>query len=246
MTRIDPLARPIGWSFDFEMVFLFEIAVDEARRHLPAPLMPIELRPGVGVLGIGVQSLCAGNLGELPEVREIYCTIAVQPQLSVPMPTPRFAVVPVIIAATAPSFLARARELDRLNAMPWTPTLDIELDRAGLRARAADDRGPIFELWNVHEQPSFVDAEMWGQEFVGVDDDPLYFQAWHWRARKAEYQRRGGGRLHPHPFFAGIDLDAVSPDPYMQFITPPQTDGTLTLFAPIPLANIQPRRRVQR
>jgi hypothetical protein len=236
----------MAWAFDFEMVFMFEIAIDEARRRVPAPLLPIELRPGIGVLGVGVQNLCAGNLGELPEVREVYWILFVHPQLSVPMPTPRFAAAPMLLTATDPTFIARARALDHLDSLPWSSSLEIEIDRAGLRARAGDAHGPIVELWNVHEQPNFVDDEVWGQQFVGVDDDALHFQAWHWRGRKAEYQRRGGGRLYPHPLFGGLDLDAVSPEPYMQLITPARTDGTLTLFEPIPLTNIHAHRRDRR
>lgn len=239
------LSDPLKWTFDFEIVSMFEVSIAEVRRHVRHPLLPLETRPGVGVMSIGVQWLSAGNLDRFPACGELYWAFLVHPNLAVVMPTPRFAMVVMNLIATDEGFVDYCHDVDRLHATRAGPGFVFELDRAGLAARIHDQHGPIVDVWHQHEAPSFEHAEIWGQQFVGHDDEELRLQAWHWQAQKFEHQQRGGGRLHPHPFFENLDLDAVDPEPYMQLCTPSRTDGVLTLYAKHPLSSLRrsPRGR---
>jgi hypothetical protein len=237
--RPEFLSSPLDWRFDFELVSMFEVSIAEARRHIRPPLLPLESRPGVGVLCIGAQWLSAGNLDRFPATGELYWALLVHPNLGVSMPTPRFAMVVVNMIATDESFVAYARDVDRLCATPAGPGLAYELDRAKLAVRVHDQHGPIVDAHLQHDAPTFEHAEIWGQQFVGHDDEELCLQAWHWQGSKFEHQRCGGGRLHAHPFFQDLDLGEVDSEPYMQLTTPPRTDGVLTLYAKHPLSSLR-------
>jgi hypothetical protein len=83
---------------------------------------------------------------------------------------------------------------------------DLTPDALGVAIHDAD--GPILSMPSAHPEPRWVAKEMWGQHFTHTRG--LQHGIWQWDGRLFEHQKPlPGWRLHPHRFWAGIDVRRV-------------------------------------
>lgn len=227
--------KPIRWHFDFQMSFLFEIDVAAIDRRLPSGCYPLEVRPGVGLMLIGAQRAPAGNLGQLPPFMELDWTIAVQPDLSRDMPTPRFAFAQGAMVSECADFAEHAFQVDKLISA-HLPSLRGTFDDEAMSVAFVDDSGPILSMSSTHTMaPVFHERTYWGQQTTRLADG-TWSQAWSWTGAVFEHQQGYGRRVaevHQHPIFDGIDVRGIGERCYMQMIARPGAAIEMVFYEPV-------------
>jgi len=231
------LNNPVLWHFDFQLTFLFEIDVAAIEKKLPRGSYPLEVRPGVGLLLVGAQRAPAGNLGDMPAFQEVDWTIAVQPDLSRDMPTPRFAFAQGFLASANPQFAHHAHRVDKMIT-DHVPSLRGSFHEESLSVDFADERGPIMAMRSTHRMPPvFTPRTFWGQQTTTLDDG-TWSQAWSWSGLVFEHQQGYGQQaavFHQHPMFDGIDVSGIGDQCYMQIVSKPSARIDFTFYEPVRL-----------
>lgn len=229
-----PLLRsPVPWTFSHDQVFLFEIDVAAIDLEVPRGRFLQEVRPGVGLVGIGGLTAPAGNLGRLPALVEINWFVLLEPDLSLPMPTARFAMLTGRVASDCPAFLDHCERADKLPVYR-SRGLRVEHDPAASAYRAEDEHGPIFSMRSTFTgTPRFEPRTLWLQHHSTQGGG--WIQVFRWEGGFFEHQQgHDAATVHPHPFFDGIDTRGLGDRCYMQMIVPPRGDIALTLYEPQP------------
>lgn len=229
------LAEPNAWTMSFGMYFFFEIALEAIRVPMPRNTFPMEVRPGIGLVGIGVYAGEEGNLGGLPAFSEIGWTITTEADLSRPMPTPKFSFVVGNVASECAGFVEHANQVDKMTVY-HSPTLEARIEPSRFSASFRDERGPILDIWSTHRgAPRFAEHTLWGQQ-VARRADGDWFQAWSWRGSMFEHQQgHRAAVFHPHPIFEGIDVAGLGDRCYLQMMSKPGVPITETFYRPVPL-----------
>jgi|GEM_PF-5628616 len=227
------LRNPVKWLFDFDMFFTFEIDVDAVTMEIPRGMYLQDVRPGVGLVAIGLTTGTAGNLGHLPRFVELNWSLILRPDLSWPMPHPAIALMTGAIASDSAAFLEQAAVVDKMFVRP-TPGLQVDLDRDGLRFEAADTEGPIVSMWSTHEgTPVYRPWDKWIQVASRVDEG--WVQAFHGRTLAFEHQRgHRAAVFHQHSFFEGIDVTGMGDRCYLQMMAKPGAALDVTFHEPVP------------
>lgn len=201
--------RPLllSWRINRHLFYTFEIDTEEAERVVPDPLQVVELRPSIALLSVGVLRYEPGHFEpDSPGFLEVVGAIHVSPDLSTDMPVPTMTFSTFEVLSDSPDFVAG--EGDTLYTPTRLTSLDVRFTEDLLGVEASDDDGPILSMPSAHPEPRWVDKEMWGQHFTNTKG--LQHGIWEWNGRVFEHQRRlPGWKLHPHPFWLGIDLDRV-------------------------------------
>ncbi len=223
----------ITWEIKFDAVFYFEIGTEKVRPKLPPGVYPVEVRPGVCLFGIGLQEFKPGNLGYLPAHYEINGMIAVQPDLSRNMPSPKFCFNCLVIASENEAFLQHTKEVDKMPTY-LSEGLKIDYTDDPVKVTATDNNGFILRLENTQPQINCTPVEMWGQCF-NMAEGKLYFQAWKWEGDIFQHQHRGivGEINKTHPIWQGLDLSEVSNRCYMQLMPRPAGNMRITFYKPL-------------
>lgn len=201
----DFLTHPMEESVDYENLYLFETRLSDLQKLVPKGTQCLRISESKGLFGLGMQNFPAGQFDFTTEqVRKIYALIAVDPDYSIKMATPRFCFFTLSVSTTDAGFNAHT---DRVNKYPIyeSPDLTIQIDHDHYTAYAADTDGPIFEIDTPFKHRNFSDISGWGQN-VTLKDGNLYWQAWNWDGRGVEFfLNKMVGKFYPHPFFRGID-----------------------------------------
>jgi hypothetical protein len=201
--------RPLilSWTINRHLFYTFEVDIDEAERIVPAPLQVVELRPSVALMSVGVLRYEPGHFGPgSPVFLEVVGAIHVSPDLSTDMPVPTMTFSTFQVLSDSPDFVAS--EDDTLNTPTRLASLEARFTEDGLGVEAWDEDGPILAMPSAHTEPRWVHKEMWGQHFTNTKG--LQHGLWQWDGRLFEHQKRlPGWRLHPHPFWSGLDVGGV-------------------------------------
>jgi hypothetical protein len=207
----------VPWNADFNMEFSFEVDLRAAEAVLPRGLAAVEALPGRALLGVGYLRFPPGNPIGDELVHELATVVQVYPDMR-DRRIARAGYYVVNIASTSGRFLDWANEVDR---MPVHRSSGVRFDAEPERWRVAvaDDDGPICTLANSHPQPSFKAGQAFFQAFT-LQDGVCKRGLVSWSGVRCEHQRRSvESRLHPHPFFRGIDVSSARP--HMQIFTRP-------------------------
>lgn len=229
------LIQPTEWTFAFGMYFLFEIDVSAIRLPMPRNVHPLEVRPGVGLIGVAVYSSDAGNLNGLPAFHEVGWTVSIEPDLSRDMPTPKFSFVVGNVSSECAEFVEHANTVDKMTVY-HSPTLKARIDPVRFSASFSDERGPILDLWSTQKMaPRFQERMLWGQQ-VARRQDGDWFQAWSWKGWMFDHQQgHKAAVFHPHPIFDGIDIEGLGDRCYLQMMSKPGEPITETFYRPVHL-----------
>ena len=234
-TEHSPVLRaPTPWRFDFDMYFTFEIDLDAISVRPPRGMFYQEIRPGVGLIGVGFTLGEPGNLGVLPGFVEINWAVGLQSDLSRDMPLPRFSVMTGRIAADNTPFLDHAEQVDKM-VVHRSQGLRAQVDRERMAVAVEDEHGPIFSMWSTHTGvPDYRPRTEWLQ--LGSRQGEGWFQAIRWQGKAWEHQQdHRAGRFHDHPFFEGIDVSGLGDQCYMQMLAQPGQAIEVDFFTPVPL-----------
>lgn len=181
----------------------FEVDLARLDPLVPRPLCPVEPRPGVGLLSLGVMGYLPGHFGGRPAFHEVVAAVHVAPDHSMPMPPARFALRAVRVYTDDAVFIAE--KADRLG-IPAERVPDLRVDWAadGSGADIFAKGAPLATLRNHHPEAAPVPGGFWGQHFT-YRDGRLHRGAWSWSGTYFGHMRRGGpSRLDAHPFFEGF------------------------------------------
>lgn len=222
------------WRIDLNLDFLCEIPLEVAEAAVPSGLQPVPVRPGVGLMAVGLLSFVPGNLGYLPRLAELSCSVVVHPDLSADV-TPDFGMSVFKVASDSPQFLRWARHKDKMPVHRGRD-LRFELDRAQLGGRVVDADGPICEMHNVHPTPRFEPRTLRIQVFTAVDGIRWMLRAG-WAGDLFEHQQSGGTvRVFDHPFFAPLGLGEQALPCHTQMMTPPRCKAVMSFEEPVRLS----------
>lgn len=232
MPARSPWGRAIHyWRVDFNLDFLCEIPLAAARAATPKGLEPVALRPGVGLMAMGLLSFPAGNQGYLPRCAEASCSVVVQPDLSAEV-TPDFAMSVVRVASDSPQFLRWARHKDKMPVYRGAG-MRFTFDRDRLGGGFGDASGPICAMRNVHPGPRFSPRTLRIQVFTAVDGARWMLRAG-WAGDIFDHQQAGGVvRVYDHPFLAPLGLGERELPCHMQMMTPPQAKAVMSFEEPV-------------
>lgn len=227
----DEVGDYVPWYLDFEQTVMMEMPIEQLAPRLPPGLVPRTVRPGVGLLNLGVVRFDSGNVGRLPAFWEIFTSVVVQPDLSGGR-VPTFAEFVLSVAGTDADFLTWAAAVDRMPVVD-APGLEVDYDPETLSLRVFDDRGPIVDLRMAHPDPHFEPRIFEDQAFTQTGTT-LWQMVVRWVGEAFEHQHQSGppaAVFHPHPMFEGLDVSAMGPC-YQQLATPASTTGMLQFYTP--------------
>jgi len=213
-------AMTIKWRLLNHLMVFLEIDTGAVEAEIPPNFTIVEPRPGIALLCIGVLQYRPGNFGpRSPIFHEVFSVVSVYPDLSIPMPTPRFSFYPISVYSDSPDFCRTEAEV--LHTPTYlVPSLDVQWsdDRSSVSVR--DKRGPIIEVRNTHRAPTFKRQVIWGQHFNQTKGGCIVNERWtggillkgpwEWDGWVWEHQRDDEwGSVHPHHFFGNADVSCV-------------------------------------
>lgn len=238
--RTDPYPPPIGgrrclfeWNLNELAQFFFEVPTSLVMPLLPRGIYPQEPRPGVALIDVGFVDWAAGNWEpDWPAFTEVSVLLAVQPDLSYPMPMPKYAFFALNICADFIEFLKTEPTNLKLPTFysPLTPKFDAER----YRVEVTSPSGPLMQLTNT-QHPVHYEPVDWVGQFFTVEDGILYMGIWQWIGLAAEHQAPGrAGKLFKHPVFRGLDLEPYDTT-YLQLFAKPGTGSIQRFYETFPL-----------
>jgi hypothetical protein len=224
-------AMTIKWRLSHNFLVFLEIDTEAVEPFLPRCLTPVEVRPGISLLCLGCLDYWPGHFRpDSPRFSESFCVVSVQPDLSIPMPNPRFSFYALSVYSDSPDFCRIE------NEHIYTPNYLVESFRIewspdGRSVAARDDQGPIMTLRNTNPRVKFRPQVLYGQHFNDAsggaivdgrwNKGSLHKGPWEWDGPVFEHQTQGDwGRVYPHHFFGGVDLSRIR-GCYRQMIAEP-------------------------
>lgn len=239
--RSDPLPYPpVGgrrcifeWNIDELAHFLFEVPTSMVLPLLPRGVYPVEPRPGVSLLDVGYVAWGAGNWeAHWPAFDEVSVLLIVQPDLSFPMPMPKYAFFALNICANYQEFL------DTEPVQLHLPTFFLPI-AAKLTpdpyAVEVESRGELLMRLRNTQDPMQYEEVDWLGQFFTVDEGILYMGVWKWVALSAEHQAMGdAGQLCKHAAFKDLDLEPHRTC-YLQLFAKPGTGSVQRFYEPFAL-----------
>lgn len=221
------------WNIDELAHFLFEIPTERVAPLLPRGVYPVEPRPGVSLLDAGYVAWGAGNWEpHWPAFNEVSVLLIVQPDLSFPMPMPKFAFFALNICADYQEFLDT--EPVQLHLPTFFQPFTAKLVADPYAVEVESPLGPVMRLRNTQHPVHYEEVDYLGQFFT-VDDGILYMGIWQWIALAAEHQATGdAGQLRRHAAFKDLDLEPHRTC-YLQLFAKPGTGSVQRFYEPFAL-----------
>lgn len=240
--HVDPAAadtlagRPLGleWDLGFQISFTFEVPLERVASVVPAGVELVEPVPGRALLNLIHARYAPGTLDEPEPFDEIVCSLIAQPDLSVPMPTPRQTLFVLDVASDSAAFVEYKVPALRMPVR-HDPSLRAEPAPDGRGTTVSDGRGPLFSLVCGEASPRYKARSLFGQYFAQTDD-ALHHGVWSWWGAMHESQRHRRGRSElnvEHPRWAELGLSRISArDCFMQQVTRPGEGAHMRTYAP--------------
>lgn len=209
------------WEFDFAFTTFYEIETEFIDHLVPKRLSPVEVAPGVSLLSLIAFNFPEGALGTLPEFQELTLSLIVTPDLS--RGVPKSAMFVLSLGSTNQEHLDHCTSYYKLPVYGQFTRVNIQ--RGTHAVEYEDSNGPILAMKNVHPSPEFSKGEHYFQAFV-EDAGDIYVADVIMKGNLFEHQQAGeAGKLWPHPFFRGIDVNSTEPVAFMQMLHKPGSRG---------------------
>ena len=210
----------LAWRVRKQVMYLYEVDADAVAAHVPRHLEPLEVRPGRSLMAIEALHYHTDHFRPgYPEFLEMVFTVAVQPDLSIDMPVPRFCMHAISVISDSEEFVAQEGRLLH------TPTelvrdLKMEFSADGASCAISDGATPIVKLSNTHAVPPYQHKVLWGQYYT--NEVGLQQGIWRWEGEMFEHQKPGELSFHPHPVWKGVELTKIR-SCYRQMMAKPDT-----------------------
>lgn len=199
----------LHWRIKKQVMYLWEIDTDVLAPLVPDPLTPKEVRPGISLFAIEALHYHTDHFRPgYPEFLEAVLTAAVDPDLSIDMPVPRFCMHAISVISESQEFC------DQEGRVLFTPTelvpkLRMEFSEDGASCDMFDGDAPIVSMRNTHPEVVYEPKTLWGQYYTNTNG--LQQGIWRWDGEMFEHMKAGrsssfGGS---HPFFKGMDMSRV-------------------------------------
>ena len=219
----------INWQFERTVEFGFEIDLSELKKILPAKITPLEVRPGVGIIGIGITKFPDGNLGCLSAFDEVLLNVYVSQNLRKTSPDgtnkiPWISCYMLSVAGNSDGFLKHTYLVDKMPIY-ICKNLTVEnsrVENGDYNFAVYEDEETILDLkWTDSNftPKQFEKRDAFIQIFLGFQGK-LYYESLLTSGSLFTHQKDGNaGKLYSHPFFRGLDLSKVSSYCNFQFIS---------------------------
>jgi hypothetical protein len=206
--HVGKVALSLHWRIRRQIMYLWEIDVDALMPYVPARLDPIEVRPGIGLFAIEALHYHTDHFRDgYPEFLEAVLTAAVQPDLSIEQPVPRFCMHAISVISESPEFVEQEGRI-LFTPTELVPGLRMEFSEDGASCDLYDGDEPIALCRNTGGPPAYEPKVLWGQYYTNTRG--LQQGIWRWDGEMFEHQKKGDwGRLSKHAFFKGMDLSRV-------------------------------------
>lgn len=221
------------WDIDFHISFTFEVPLAGVLGALPAGVVPVEPVPDVALLNVIHARYAPGTLEEADSFDEVVCSVVVQPDLGLEMPTPRQTLCVLDVLSNSERFVRTKIPTLRMPVR-FEPTLRAVVSNDSLGTEVSDASGPIFSLRCREAEARYRDRSFCGQYFAPCDGE-LFHGVWRWAGSIHETQRhrRGAGELHAHPLFSRHELPVhAARDCYMQQVSRPHQQVHMKTYQP--------------
>ena len=221
MNDIENQAGLIVWKFNFALSTFYEIETDAIEHLIPKRLIPLEVAPGVSLISLTALNFLEGALGHLPEFKELFLSLIVTPDLS--RGVPKSAMYVLSLGSTCREHLDHCVSYYKLPVTRQFSCVNIQTDPHEVEFEDKD--GMILSMKNMHPQPVYDEGERYFQAFV-QDQGDIFVADVLMRGMLFEHQSPGdAGKLWPHPFYRGIDVEDAEPVAFMQMLNKPGTTG---------------------
>lgn len=224
------------WYSDYECYFMFEVSISQLTPLLPKSIIPTEVRPGVGLIGMGFISFNDDNI-VTPNFREISLSAVVQNDLSlIDDSLPKFALFPISITSNSHDFLNQAKSTDYMPSM-FLSNVEINLRKNKASGFFQHQSNTIldFKLTALPEERFFSDAEDLFQVFT-INDEYIYVANVAWSGKIYETQKKSIFESlaleTSHEFFKGITIDDPLNSLYLYMIANPGEVHSVRFPAP--------------
>jgi hypothetical protein len=226
--RLGNAPLTLHWRVRKQLLYLWEIDTEALAPVVPPSLDLIEVRPGRGLLAVEALHYHTDHFRPgYREFLEIVLTAAVQPDLSLAMPVPRFCMHAISVYSDSPEFVNQEAEL-LFTPTELVPKLRFAFSPDDSGADIYDGDTPILSMKNTHPAPEFAPKTLFGQYYTNTRG--LQLGMWRWDGEMFEHMKGGDwGKLYPHPFFKGIDLGRVR-GCYRQMIAKPGSSSHVRFF----------------
>jgi hypothetical protein len=206
--RVGSHPMTLHWRIRKQVMYLWEIDTDAIAPLVPDPLTPKEVRPGISLFAIEALHYHTDHFRPgYPEFLEAVLTAAVEPDLSIDMPVPRFCMHAISVISESPEF---CEQEGRLLHTPTelVPGLRMEFSEDGASCDMFDGDQPIVLCKNTHPSVAYEPKVLWGQYYTNTKG--LQQGIWRWDGEMFEHMKAGNyGTFHKHPFFKGMDTSRV-------------------------------------
>lgn len=223
--------RPFKEWADFEIVVMLKVPLAKLQPILPARFTPVLAAPGMGLVCLGAQHITHTDFCVATNVSKTYLGVAVEPRYDLGTATPRISLALSALYADNPIFTGTI-EASNLTPLHRGSNLVMHFDYETLAVSARDDDGPIFDLQFAIPTPSYTEGVLWSQARVTHEGQP-YVQTM--RSELEAFEHIGIphiGKIHPHPYFGGMDVTGLDECGYHLFAVRPGHESCVTLFAP--------------
>ena len=201
-------AMVLDWRITHQYFFTFEADLEMLERLAPPALAVVEVRPGLGLLSVGLVRMWDNNApANSAPMDELFAVIHVAPDLSLPMPNAKFSFFIHSVWSNSEAFV-RA-DMEHIAApVRHEPSLRLSFDDAALTARADSAQGAIVALRYQEPNPTWSHTGFVGQHFT--DQAGLQLGAWQWSGERAECMKPGNaGTHHDHPFWRDLSTARI-------------------------------------
>lgn len=196
------------WRVKKQVMYLYEVDADAVAHLVPPSLEMLEVRPGRALFAVEALHYHTDHFRPgSPEFYEAVFTVAVQPDLSVEMPMPRFCMHAVSVISDSEDFCAQEHRLLH-TPTELVPDLTMDFTADGTSCVIKDGDKPIIEMTNTNPVIAFETKALYGQYYTNTQG--LQHGLWRWAGDMMEHQKPGAyGALYPHSFWKTLDLSRV-------------------------------------
>ena len=238
------LQNPIAWYADFELYYMAEIDINSLTALLPATIRPIEIRPGIGIVGWGLTRFVDGNIvSKDKEFSELSFSAFVQGDLTLlGGEIPKNTCFPFNISSDSNEFLDYANGVDNMPVYR-TKGFKLDIDYKSYHVSCYDNDGSIFELkLNFIPEPSYFSNKTFEDQIFTTKDKDIYCANVLWKGKIFETQDRDlikHCKIYDHPFYKGIDVNNAIKSSYLLMLSPARNRHKIIFHEPFKIRTIK-------
>lgn len=220
LSHVGRLPITLHWRIKKQLVFFFEVETDQLAPLVPPQLELQEVRPGVSLCALEMLHYKVGHFAEgYREFYEAVFAATVQPDLSIDMPVPRFAMYAMKVVSDSTEF-CHSEASSIFTPTHHVPNFRTEFSDDGASCELFDGDYLIASCHNAAPETPVKPQTIWGQYFTNTQG--LQRGIWRWDGLAAEHMKSNADtRLHPHLLWSGLDVSRVSRS-YRQMAAKPE------------------------